>query len=74
MTVILPGMEPSHMALEDDIEESLDASVAVERSTREPGHRDGTATFTIRCDPDEEERLRDQLPDVTAEFAFEPFR
>lgn len=62
------------MALVDDIQESLDASVVVQRTTGEPGQREGSATFMIRCDPEEEERLRDQLPTVEAEFAFETSR
>lgn len=62
------------MALEADIETSLDVAVAVERTAGEPGQRDGSATFTIRCAPDDEERLREQLADVEAAIAFETHR
>jgi hypothetical protein len=62
------------MALEDDIEASLDVAVAVEGTAGAPGQRDGSATFTIRCDPDDEERLREQLAAVEAAIAFEPNR
>jgi hypothetical protein len=59
---------------EKSLEESLDASVAVERPTSEPGQRAGSSTVTIRCDPEDVERLRDELAAVEAEFAFETRR
>ncbi|MEF8776138.1 MAG: hypothetical protein V5A43_06505 [Haloarculaceae archaeon] len=58
------------MSLEETIEESLGSDATVERTTGPSGTRDGTTTFTIRCEPGDEERIREKLPDVEADIAF----
>lgn len=55
----------------DDIAEKVDADVDVERDA---SGREGVARFTVSCDEDDRERVREQLAKVEADVAFETFQ
>lgn len=53
----------------DDVEEQFDPDVTVERAAA--GTRGGFVRFTVSCDEDDRERVREQLADVEVDVAFE---
>lgn len=58
------------MDIEENLQEEFDEDVTVERTTNTTG-REATAAFTIYCDADSTEEIRERLAELETDVAFE---
>lgn len=58
----------------EELRETFDGDVEVERTASTATGHDGTVRFTVTCDDDERERVRERLEEIDADVTFETWQ
>lgn len=59
------------MTGETDLEDKFDAEVTIERTPPGARGREGVAEFTVYCEAESEDDVRERIEDLETEIAFE---